>query len=59
MGYWVRRGGDVHVRDPFAGRNWTALLHAAFLGHEDMVRHLVCDFEARLDDVEPFEVRRP
>ena len=47
----------MHVRDPFGGRNWTALLHAAFLGHEDMVRHLVCDFEARLDDVEPFEVR--
>ena len=48
MGYWARRGADVNVRDPFGGRGFTALLHAAFFGHVDTVRYLVLELGACL-----------
>ena len=57
VGYWARRGGDVNVRDPFAGRELTPLLHAAYFGHVDTVRYLVRELGAQLDAVEPQEGR--
>eukprot|EP00960_Hanusia_phi_P075740 768461-Hanusia_phi.AAC.4 len=53
VGFWIRRGADVHVRDMRLDCNWTALHHAAFLGFSYTSRTLV-EYGADVDAREPF-----